>query len=197
MIKGVSIEDWSFIFETQDPEYDRKLSKIIDLYFKNMELEIQKIKNPLSKFRRVSQVNYYRNFVRRQGRFDDTWMTEIPTYGLYRRQKKKKKTGKKILIKDQIRYFTDMLSLIGALDDLDEFLDAKRICSNKEKSYYFGKLYLAAYSAQIKRRKSKGIGKLKKEMLYGSAPSAEELIIEEMNESMDEKLIQLMTREIK
>ena len=60
------------------------------------------------------------------------------------------------------------------LDDLDEFLDAKRIRSKKEKSYYLGKLYLAAYSAQIKRRKSKGIGKLKKEMLYGSAPSAEE-----------------------
>ena len=195
MIEGVKIEDWNFIFETQDPEYDRKLNRIIDLYFENKRTEIQKIKNPLSKLRKMRQLHYYKTHVRRQERLDEAWLTEIPTYGLYKRQIPITKAGKKILIKDQIEPFASMLELIGALYDLEEFLEANRIRTKAEKSYYFTKLYLTAYSVQIKRRESKGWGKRKKEMLYGSEPSAEEEILKDFNKQLDEGLIKIMTGE--
>ena len=112
MIEGIKIKDWDFIFDQEDSDIDKKFNDIIDKYFDNAENEASKITNPLIKMRKFSQIRYYKTHVRRKGRLDDGWLLEIPTYGLYKRQIPITKIGKKQLIKDQIVYLADMLSLI-------------------------------------------------------------------------------------
>ena len=75
MIDGVKMEDWDFVFEPENPNCEKKLNDILDIYFENKRNNISSLKEKIN-------LNFLEKEVRRKGLCDNTWIVNLPnTYG--------------------------------------------------------------------------------------------------------------------
>lgn len=112
MIDGVRVEDWNFIFESENPNCEVKFNNIIDKYFENAKDELFKKNGIVGGMVELPKLDSLKTYVRRKDISDATWVIEIPPPGGYKPVYPSSKMGKKDKIINQYERFTDMLNTI-------------------------------------------------------------------------------------
>ena len=74
-MRKITTDDWDFIFNTEDPEYEKKFNELVKLYIEKTEIAISKMsdKDP-DKKRWNDQLGSFKYFYEYEN-----WITVLPT----------------------------------------------------------------------------------------------------------------------
>ena len=66
-------EDWMFIFDTADPDYEKKFNALMEKYIKNYKVELSEMKDVKERKRLESRLNSYLYYLEYEN-----WITILP-----------------------------------------------------------------------------------------------------------------------
>ncbi len=74
-MKKITKEDWDFIFNTDDPDYEKKFNELVKKYIEKTEKDISKVKDIEEKRDWTSKLNSFKYYFKYEN-----WITILPTY---------------------------------------------------------------------------------------------------------------------
>ena len=108
-MRKITTDDWDFIFNTEDPEYEKKFNELVKLYIEKTEIDISKMSdNNPDKKRWNDQLSSFKYFYEYEN-----WITVLPT------RIKIALTDKRKRIQKFQRYvmYSNCWDIIGMTDD--------------------------------------------------------------------------------
>ena len=172
----VTKEDWMFLIDLDDPEYEKKFNSLLEIYLKRAEEKM--LKMPLSereeKREQLNTFKYYFSY--------ENWIAVLPT------------KIRIVLTKDRLReqrrerchLFCDMLGIVGIIDDLPKLFEG--VYKPRELSGILVNCFTKLSTLHLERHKNHGINKITSKVTDLFVPKVEYRYVKYLDKDRIEEL---------